>query len=1737
MEKIIVLQEELHKSMKKGLVNLKKSPKDRITVEYVEARLENLERDWTTFRENSSKIYATYSRDAIRESNYEKEELYDQCEDAYIEYKSQLRLFLNKLQLSRKTTTETNSSGASSSSMVRLPKISIPMFSGKYAEWTTFRDLFVSLIHKNSSLDGVQKLHYLKSHLSGEAEQLIRQTPITDANYLKCWQQLEERYNNKRYLANCILKRLLGQRRLYNESASALRELLDTTMDCLNALSNLEINVTTWDVMIIHIIASKFDSETRKQWELHITDSEGNELPSLVQFKEFIETRFRALECLEPKGHTFRPNSGNRADSHNPKALLGVTSEIKCEFCSEAHKLCFCKKFSSQQYDQRREFVINKRMCFNCLGGNHTVYNCRKTTSCQICKRRHHSLLHPPNEPENRSQDIPPAVKHPDKPVRDQTITSCLATGKGTKSRQVLLATALINIESHKGQVQVIRALLDQGSQACFITEDTVQLLQLKKTPVKGIISGVGQRESLSTKSMVRLMIQSRVDHQFKVQVNAYVLKNITSCLPEKTVDPVEWVDLQELTLADPQFNVPNKINVLLGADIYSSIMKEGLKRSPSGTLIAQSTTLGWIVSGVVQPGKETGNSTTPISVMHAQINTDDSLKRFWEIEEQITEVKPMLTEEERKCEDLFTETTVRSNDGRYVVKLPFRDAEPACKGGDSRNIAIARLKSLEKRFARDEELKEKYTEVINEYLQLDHMREVEGEDTRKEEATYLPHHAVIRTDKATTKVRVVFNASEKNKNGVSLNNTLMVGPKLQADLRHTVMRWRGHPIGLITDIVKMYRQVRVSDDDVIFQRIVWRDDPEKEIKDYELLTLTFGTACAPHLAVRALQQTAHDEGHNYSLAAEKVLNNFYMDDLMAGCSNVEEGIKLYTEMTDLLEKSGFKLQKWNSNSKELLQKIYMTAAEKEEQINRKEEETAEKNKQDNKEKEIEIKIDANNKILGLTWNRRDDKIQYSVTLPPMTAGPITKRTVIADIARLFDPLGWIAPCIIIAKIFIQKLWLTGLGWDDKLSEVLVEEWSTYRKELSALTKIEIPRWMSSRYDDVITELHGFSDASKAAYSAVVYLRVVDAKGEVHTSLVVAKTRVAPIKQISIPRLELCGAVLLSKLLVECAEVLGIHKDNIRAWTDSTIVLAWLNSHPSRWKTFVGNRVAEVLSSLNSWQWFHVSTKMNPADCASRGVLPIALVNDTLWYSGPSFLREKEVQYIKPKDNNVTLEQVIKTNIATVPEESLFTRFSSLQRLQRVLAYCRRFTKKDKTNARYLQKKELDDVLQRCLKITQKEHFETEYNLLETKGTIQGQHSKLKTLCPYLDDKGLIRVSGRIQRAQLEKDTKHPIILPKGAHLTKLIVAEAHLKTLHGGPSLMMNYLRSAYWIIGARNLVKHHVHKCVVCVRQKANINHQLMGSLPSARCVPARPFFNSGVDYAGPINIRTTKGRGHRAFKGYICLFICMATRAIHLEVVSDMTTQAFLAAFKRFVSRRGHCAHMWSDNGTTFVGASKELKEIVTIESSAAEHLENSGTEWHFIPPRAPNFGGLWEAGIKATKFHLKRVIGDATLTYEELSTLLCQVEACLNSRPLSVIDTTEPGEPLPLSPGHFLIGEPILTVPEDTYERSNVNCLTRWQFVQKMLGSFWRRWSSEYLSTLMQRYKWTSRNPEPNVGDVVLVKEDDLPPSRWLLGRIVEKHPGCDNLTRVVTLRTKASIFKRPICKICVLPVNQ
>lgn len=406
-----------------------------------------------------------------------------------------------------------------------------------------------------------------------------------------------------------------------------------------------------------------------------------------------------------------------------------------------------------------------------------------------------------------------------------------------------------------------------------------------------------------------------------------------------------------------------------------------------------------------------------------------------------------------------------------------------------------------------------------------------------------------------------------------------------------------------------------------------------------------------------------------------------------------------------------------------------------------------------------------------------------------------------------------------------------------------------------------------------------------------------------------------------------------------------------------------------------------------------------------------------------------------------------------------------------------------------------------------------------------------------------MRVGGRLAAANMSQEFKHPQILPAKNILTTLIISDIHIRNMHAGTQLTLHTLRQRFWVPNARNTIKQIIHRCVKCFRYaKSNHARQIMGNLPSPRITPTRAFLSSGVDYAGPITLRMYKGRCKKTSKGYICLFVCLSTRAVHLEMVSDMTTEAFVAAFRRFTSRRGKCADLYSDCGTNFVGANSELLELRSHlikkgrDPQLASIMADEGTNWHFIPPGSPNFGGLWESAVKSVKYHIRRTIGPTLLTYEEMTTVLCQVEACLNSRPLCAI-SDDPDDLLALTPGHFLIGEPLNMLPDPDLTKSPENRLNRWQLLQRMTQNIWDRWHKEYISSLQNLPKWQNASANVQINDLVLVSDERLPPAKWLLGRVTQIHPGQDNKVRVVTVKHSGGEIKRNTRKLCVLPIEK
>jgi len=615
---------------------------------------------------------------------------------------------------------------------------------------------------------------------------------------------------------------------------------------------------------------------------------------------------------------------------------------------------------------------------------------------------------------------------------------------------------------------------------------------------------------------------------------------------------------------------------------------------------------------------------------------------------------------------------------------------------------------------------------------------------------------------------------------------------------------------------------------------------------------------------------------------------------------------------------------------------------------------------------------------------------------------------------------------------------------------------------------------------------------------------------------------------------------MLAEVIDKCTNALRF-SGQIIAWTDSTIVLNWLSSCPSKWKTFVANRVAKIQEIVPYSAWKHVPSGDNPADLASRGVSVQDALNSQLWWHGPSWLISgpypTSAKTIHIEDEIMEIKRVpaVVAHIA-VPDSTILERYSSISKLYRVVSYIFRFkhnslNNKSQKSLGELSSREITEAKLIIYKISQTLSFSEELTQLKASGKVK-RSSILASLDPYLDCQGILRVGGRLHYSALKEEAKHPIILSHKSPLVPLLIDSVHKETLHGSFQLVFSQIRMEFWITRCRDTVRFQLRKCVVCRRQRAQTIAQLMGSLPSPRVNRDFPFNKVGVDYAGPFQLLQKKGRGSKTFKGYFAIFICLVTRAIHLEAVTDMTSENFLAAFKRFIGRRGKPSQIFSDCGTNFIGANKEIQRAlrsVEFQSSVCHTLADLGISWNFNPPSAPHHGGLWEAGVKSVKHHLRRVIGASHLTYEEFQTLLCSIEGILNSRPLCPLSSDLSSLDF-LTPGHFLIGRNLLALPEPDFSNVKQNRLSRFQFITQCTQSLWKRWSNEYLILLQQRGKWQQRERNVSIGDLMVIHEENIPVSHWRLGRVVQVHPGADGLVRVVTLKTASGSVKRPITKL-------
>lgn len=1670
-------------------------------------------------------------------------------------------------------------------------------FNGEYDNWQTFRDQWLGAMHNNDKIKTIVKFQNLRTACIGPAKGALGEWDLTDENYGKAWERLQAIYEDDYMQCNAFMQKLGKIPRMQDASSKTIRDVINTVQKHIHGAARY-VKLGNKHPYVVFTVIDRMDTETYRAWEKYrptLAKAEaqaanadgsvrqGKHIPTWEQLEEFLEgevtirvhAEHRNKSDAKPSAKdTFKQKRSKQQGNQNRNTRGDSTPEwLQCVLCNTIHTLFRCDVFKDMNLNGRKNHVQQYNLCDRCLRKRHTgqceVSRCNK--ECPRCPGKYHNsflcsnkeievktaMLTQENHAPGRKRRGQPNNKWQAKRHRSETDnkrqqndrlqstvnvvgdwtlmareSNAIKQMKGTNTEKkkgkpeytVLLATINIRIQAFANLTVICRAIADTGASLNCITRQYVEENRIKAVKCQRPILGVTGPEILKRKIIA--WVSPWFESNIRMRVEFYVLNELNGVYPYKQINASKE-HIMHLGLADENFDTPAPIDALLGAEFYANIINTDIYKHKDGAIM-HATSFGHIILGKFVIPREKINDLPILSIVqnenYENVNIEKALNRFWEIEEINKSDKLMLSEEEKAVEEIFVNTYYREKNGRYVVTIPIK---PECKGlGDSRGLALRQFNQLERRFERNPELRQKNIESMREYQALGYMRLANRQYDPKF-SYWLPHHAVMK------KFRIVYNASAKTKTGESLNSIQLVGSKLQYDLQLQVMRFRRNKIGVATDISKMFNRIGLNPKQWDLHRVFWRESPNEPIKEYVLTVVTFGLASSAYNSVRALNQCAMDQAMKYPEAAKTIQKCFYMDDGIFGGHTINDPKMLCKEIEFVLEQGGFKLKGWASNSKEV-----------EEYMNAKTEDVT-----------VIGEIDEE-KILGLCWIKSTDELGIFVRQMNMH-GVITKRGILKEIAKLYDPNGFIAPIIVKAKMIMQKIWgLKEIKWDDEVTAELKNEWLELYANLPRLSELKIKRWINTGNKCQI-QLHGFCDASEKAYGTAIYVRVVNENNENFSSLLSAKSRVAPLKEITIPRLELLAAVMLSEQMEAIIQACEFQDAKVTLWSDSTITINWIKKQPHELKAFVANRVKTIQEITKNWTWKHVQSADNPADLVSRGMKMQDFLCSKLWLEGPSWLKKANKEWpmtkltISPearmeirKECKIRTEEMAVMNIFTGKEnKALYHKFQEWSKIINITAYVLRMVKERTflTNDRFILSEKRNKAIEFWIKYEQQKAYPKEIESIKAGDKIP-KKSHIIQLLPIMDKNGILRIGGRIDKANIAYESRHQYIVPPRSRLSYLLLRFAHASTLHGGAQMMMQFTRKSFWIPRLRQEAKMFIRTCKECVVQANVTAKQIMSELPEIRIRPAPPFQHVGVDTAGPYNMRITdkinmnsRMRSLPDIKGWVAVFVCLVTRAVHLEPTEGMSSDDFLAAYQRFVSRRGNPERIYSDNGTNFVGANRELQQAFqTWEKEKIQHwVHTSGTQWKFITPSAPHEGGIWEAAVKSMKHHLKRVMGPQKYSIQGITTLLASIEACLNSRPLCAL-SEDPEDNEALTPAHFLIGRS-LRLP--MHEQANAPPGTANKLFKQMqfqIQSFWIKWSNDYLQALTQKPKWREEQENLKVGQLVLIKSDNIPPTYWAMGRIIETHEGKDGKVRQVMLKTQSGILERSIRKLCVLP---
>ena len=936
----------------------------------------------------------------------------------------------------------------------------------------------------------------------------------------------------------------------------------------------------------------------------------------------------------------------------------------------------------------------------------------------------------------------------------------------------------------------------------------------------------------------------------------------------------------------------------------------------------------------------------------------------------------------------------------------------------------------------------------------------------------------------------------------------------------------------VMCDIEKMFHQFHVTPEDRDYLRFLWweKGDTSKEPVEFRMNVHLFGAKSSPSCANYGLKYLSRLFEDDYPSAGPFLRDDFYVDDGMTSLPTVESAVKLIEESRNLCSRANLRLHKFISNARTVLESVPLT------------ERASELQKVDLSKDDLPTE-----RALGLQWNVQLDLFTFQIQERERCD---TRRGILSIVAGLYDPMGFISPFVLEGKAILQEMCKRGVCWDETISDDLLPRWVKWLSDIPRLEEIQIQRcYKPADFGPIArTELHHFSDASTTGYGMCTYLRLFSAD-RVHCCLITSKARVSPVKVVTIPRLELTAAVIAVKMSQKVKGELKMKIDGEYFWCDSQIVLSYINNDARRFHVFVGNRVQFIREHSVVSQWHYVSTLHNPADHASRGSNVVDLLASN-WFTGPDFLWSCNMIVDLPVEPELLLgDPEVKSQVLHIQSEDSDGLLRSLEKYSdwefviRIVARIVRLARR-KSMVSPLTVEEIDHASLRVIMLVQEVAFKAEMLAVRQNRDLPST-SKLCSLNPCIVD-GALRVGGRLKNASLPLGLKQPLLLPRNEHITRLIVAYCHEQIHHQGKGQTLNQIRSqGYWIVGGSKMVADLIRRCVHCRKLRRPAEEQKMADLPGSRTEPLPPFSFCGMDCFGPF---VTK-QGRKEYKRYGLLFTCMCSRAVHIEMLDDMTTDSFIIGLRNFIAIRGAVTELRSDHGGNFVGASNEFTAALSQLdiSRIATFLAKQQCNFVFNAPLSSHAGGVWERQIRSVRNVLNSTVAlsSSRLDDTSLRCLFYEAMSIINSRPLSTVGD-DPSEE-PLTPNHLITMKSALPLPPPgIFMKEDVYARKRWRRIQYLTEQFWSRWKKEYLFNLSQRQKWNKSRRNLRVGDIVMLMDAEVPRMQWSLAAVTEALRDKDGLVRRVKLRVgnrcldkngkpekQTSFLERPVQKVVLL----